>query len=122
MLLSEISYTEAGAIALEELATWGVHPLKQYLYLFSEFFCKTDNSRAHWLYEEMFDRVDLLEKTVTRLAFEMHGERQAKDQNKDLIECLPDDVQVVAMKALKDIHAHVTYDGRYVPDADRMAG
>ena len=101
MLLSKISYTELGPQAIEELATWGIQPLQGMLDMFNEFDQDSSSRHAGWLFYEIRDRLDLIEKTLYRLANEMDGKRSLEDRNKDLIDRLPDEVQPQIHEFLK---------------------
>jgi hypothetical protein len=91
MLLSELHWE--GPQSLEELNTWGLDPLKEFIEIFDETYGQNiygpEDGRAVFLYYQMRGLVEGIEKTLYRFMTEMDGDKSIEDQNKILVDRIP---------------------------------
>ena len=107
MLLSELHW--GGPQSLEELDTWGLDPLKEFIEIFDETYGQRQNisepedGRAVFLYYQMRGLVEGIEQTLYRFMTEMDGDKSIEDRNKILVDRIPQHSQHKAYAALTDI-------------------
>ena len=80
MLLSDLHWE--GPNSLEEICIWGIGPMKMLNEIFSEHVEEDEDERLTYLYYEMRNKIEGMEKTLNRFGHEMlFGNVSIENQN-----------------------------------------